>query len=288
MAFTLKDLDPEARAFLAYALLGRKERGAASAEKLRRKPRTPRLPVAEEKILEALLVRITRKINATISAALRGDLDRAKARASRADADLDGLFREALFQDLAIRLSRIVEDPEIVELLDQYGARLNATNGREIERVIGINPVDIDPEITEALLQFRRASVGLITSIAEDQLSQVRDLVDVAANSGMRVETLAAQIQERHNVSESRARLIARDQTLKTNGDLTRLRHEKIGVTEYIWDTSGDSRVRPDHRALDGSTQRWDDPPVTNPEGDRNHPGEDYQCRCIAIPVLPE
>jgi hypothetical protein len=46
--------------------------------------------------------------------------------------------------------------------------------------------------------------------------------------------------------------------------------------------------VRERHAELDGERFRWDDPPVTNEDGDENHPGEDYQCRCTAYPVLPE
>lgn len=42
------------------------------------------------------------------------------------------------------------------------------------------------------------------------------------------------------------------------------------------------------HQELDGTEQSWDDPPVTNEDGDRNHPGEDYQCRCVAYPILDE
>ena len=32
----------------------------------------------------------------------------------------------------------------------------------------------------------------------------------------------------------------------------------------------------------------WDDPPVTNDDGDTNAPGEDYRCRCVAIPQIAE
>jgi SPP1 gp7 family putative phage head morphogenesis protein len=66
------------------------------------------------------------------------------------------------------------------------------------------------------------------------------------------------------------------------------VRQTQAGISEYEWSTSGDERVRSSHDELDGTRQSWDDPPVTNDDGDTNHPGEDYQCRCVAIPVLPD
>ena len=47
----------------------------------------------------------------------------------------------------------------------------------------------------------------------------------------------------------------------------------------YEWRTRGDGRVRSSHRENDGQVFSWDNPPPTG------HPGEDYGCRCRAIPV---
>lgn len=74
---------------------------------------------------------------------------------------------------------------------------------------------------------------------------------------------------------------------LKANAKLNEDRQKEAGVERYIWSAGADDRVRPMHRDLDGKTFRWDDPPITNPQGDRNHPGQDYQCRCGAIPLMP-
>lgn len=53
-------------------------------------------------------------------------------------------------------------------------------------------------------------------------------------------------------------------------------------TTHYIWRTRGDSKVRSSHAKRDGQIFSWDDPP----EG--GHPGENYGCRCTAVPYLPE
>jgi SPP1 gp7 family putative phage head morphogenesis protein len=92
-------------------------------------------------------------------------------------------------------------------------------------------------------------------------------------------------MSDRTDVSDSRAKLIARDQVAKLTGELTKERQLDMGVTGYIWRTVGDERVRDSHSEVDGKFFTWDNPPF---ETDGNHPGEDYQCRCWAEPVLPE
>lgn len=44
----------------------------------------------------------------------------------------------------------------------------------------------------------------------------------------------------------------------------------------YIWRTRGDGKVRKSHTANNGKIFAWENPPKTG------HPGEDYNCRCIA------
>lgn len=52
--------------------------------------------------------------------------------------------------------------------------------------------------------------------------------------------------------------------------------------THYIWRTRGDGKVRSSHAANDGRVFAWDSPPSTG------HPGEEFGCRCVAEPFLPQ
>lgn len=77
-------------------------------------------------------------------------------------------------------------------------------------------------------------------------------------------------------------------------GDLSRLQQKDAGCKRYKWRTQRDSRVRSCHRALEGKIFSWDNPPMMWREtahgivytGERCNPGEDWGCRCIAIPVF--
>lgn len=139
-----------------------------------------------------------------------------------------------------------------------------------------------DVRIAELIDRAMRSNVMLIQEAASEIANKVSAILEIPTNSGLRAEELADQIRASTGVSESRAALIARDQTLKLSGNLTQARQVAAGVTSYIWSTSNDERVRPEHEALSGETFSWDAPP------DVGHPGEDIQCRCVAIPIISE
>jgi hypothetical protein len=67
----------------------------------------------------------------------------------------------------------------------------------------------------------------------------------------------------------------------------------------YVWETTGDERVRESHIFMDGALCRWDDSTVLSQDGGKTwidrpisavqlHPGMDYQCRCSALAYWQE
>jgi SPP1 gp7 family putative phage head morphogenesis protein len=167
--------------------------------------------------------------------------------------------------------------------LDRVFGRVDKTNEAEQKRLIGIKT-----QVPKRLLaSFRKENVTLIKSLADYQLNEISDILDEGFATGKRVETIRKEIEDKFSVARSKADLLARDQVLKLNADMAQARQAAAGITEYVWSASADERVRDMHLSLDGSRQSWDDPPATNEAGDTNHPGQDYQCRCVAIPVLP-
>ena len=171
------------------------------------------------------------------------------------------------------------------QIAETHALATNEFNRKQMttifERAVGVAPIAAEPWLSTEVSGFVKTNVELIKSIPDKFFTEVRGLVIRGSKYGTRTEELAGQIKGRYKVSDSRARLIARDQTSKLNGDLTSLRQTNAGVTEYIWRTSLDERVRDTHAAKEGQTFSWNDPP-----SDTGHPGEDYQCRCVAEPVI--
>lgn len=130
-------------------------------------------------------------------------------------------------------------------------------------------------------------NVALIKTIPQESLGRMRQIVLEGYRNGETTTAIVKQIQRTYSVDRRHAQLLARDQIAKLNGDITQQQQQDAGVVEYVWSTSGDSRVRPSHAALNHKRFRWDDPPVVDEKtGRRCHPGKDYQCRCCALPVF--
>lgn len=171
-------------------------------------------------------------------------------------------------------------------VLERVGGRVAKKTHDETKRLIGISRTSASVD-KKTIAAWRKTNVDLIVTLGETQKSQLQDVLDQATDEGWHVKQLREEIQERFDVTKSHADLIARDQTLKLNSQLTKERQTSVGISEYIWSSSSDERVREMHDKLDGTRQSWDDPPETNEDGDHNHPGEDYQCRCVAVAVVP-
>ena len=80
---------------------------------------------------------------------------------------------------------------------------------------------------------------------------------------------------------------------------VTQARMRSIGLELYVWSTSGDEKVRPSHKLMDGLLCRWDDATVYREDGGKTwkprpagavrlHPGMDIQCRCVALAYFDE
>lgn len=139
------------------------------------------------------------------------------------------------------------------------------------------------PNIEERVNELTVSNIQLIKSIRTQYLDKVQNAVMQAMVQGTLNKDLAEQLKKLGKDVESRAMLIARDQSSKLNAALTRARHEEAGIKKYMWSTSGDERVRASHAEKDGQIFEY-----TNPPADTGHPGHDVNCRCVQIPVLDD
>lgn len=272
---TAQDLvDIIARPILARRSLARRPAG---------RPRDPRrLEARYTRDLDRLNARLGREVLRVLGPALR-EIEREQDGQRQ---DQVGAGLEVALGTLRAVLTRLVQRTA-PGLVDRQGRAINGFNTREIERVIRVSLGDQDGRAQQLLATWRSENLALIQSLPDRLLSDIQEILERAIPAGVPVRQLRTMLQQRINVSRSRAELIARDQTLKANSNLTQVRHEEAGIRQYRWSTSRDERVRSSHAALEGQVFSWSRPPVTNAAGDRNHPGEDFQCRCVAIPVIP-
>lgn len=159
------------------------------------------------------------------------------------------------------------------------------------DRVSGMD-LFIDDAPLETLMGLATANnVNLIQTLISEAQGKVENVVYEGFRSGLRHEEIAKQIKgfidpKNENVKGNiayRAKFIARDQVTKLNAEVSKSRQTNLGIKRYIWRTSRDERVRDSHRSKEGKTFSWNDPP-----SDTGHPGEDFNCRCTAEPVIED
>jgi len=166
---------------------------------------------------------------------------------------------------------------------------------RVVRQTLGVNILDdyyMGEFYRDTLRQWTTNNIGLIKSLPGQTMTRMTNIIQGGYLRGASNTEMSRLIQEAYGVEKDRALFIARDQTSKLNADLTQQQQKDAGVEEYVWDSSGDGRVRPCHRYLNGKSFSWNDPPEMWYEtkkgrvytGRNCHPGEDYQCRCVALP----
>jgi len=131
--------------------------------------------------------------------------------------------------------------------------------------------------------------------LAFETVAQLRRDTKKLIFGGRCREDIRDFIKNRLQISETRAKFIARQETALLTVEFQKLQYEEIGVEKYEWMTVGDHIVRgyepddkADHKSLDGEIFSWDNPPSARHFSTKTpcHPGEDYNCRCQAKPIV--
>lgn len=176
-------------------------------------------------------------------------------------------------------------------LPEKIAERLNAKNlfdkslyqtDRDIQKTlkgITVSPKLTDKERLKIATEYNLNMQRYIKGWTEKEIINLREMIEKESIAGQRFENLVKIIEKRYDVGKSKAKFLARQETGLMMSKFKEARYVDAGSEGYIWKTvagSAKSPVRPMHKALDGKYIRWDDPPITNPQGDRNHAGEDY------------
>ena len=169
-----------------------------------------------------------------------------------------------------------------------------------IERARGVDVTDIidKMDIGDVVAEAIKENVDLIKSIKTDFINDIGAQIFEDFKKGTRQADLVKNIYERGNVTYSRAKFIARDQTAKVNAAFNEARERKLGVDIYRWSGTGDERERKSHFVLNNMICKYSDPTVYSDDGGETwkkrssigayegNPGTDYQCRCLALPQI--
>lgn len=129
-----------------------------------------------------------------------------------------------------------------------------------------------------------------ITDFAKKEIVQLRKDIQSNTFAGRRYGDIIKSIQKSYEVTTNKAKFLARQETNLLMTKFKETRYIKAGVRQYKWGCVAGTAahpVRPDHKRLEGKIFSWDNPPVTDLKTNaRNNPGQDYNCRCYAKPIV--
>lgn len=155
-----------------------------------------------------------------------------------------------------------------------------------------VKQIGVVPEVTTGTVKVIAKDYSdnmrlYIKSWTADNIKDLRQTVLQNTFNGYRAETLVKGLQRNYAVSLNKAKFLARQETSLLMSKYREKRYKDSGVARYQWSSAGDARVRDRHAELDGKVFTWDNPPIIDQAtGRRGHPGEDFGCRCVAVPVV--
>jgi uncharacterized protein with gpF-like domain len=169
-------------------------------------------------------------------------------------------------------------------------ATLAAALNAEPAEIKVIDPPAMDEFIKESIAE----NVRLIKTIPNIYFNDVSSALYKHFSGAPLPEGITERLSAIGSITKNRAAFIARDQVSKLNGQLTRYRHESVGIYKYNWRNSQDQRVvgnptglypKPtkghgDHWSREGKLYYYNNPPADG------NPGYAYNCRCYAEGVL--
>ena len=259
---------------------------------------TPQIPASAEREY----IRTTNAYMRILKEELEKELPKLKD-AYKVNRDAEVQMRHDSATDLMVAVSQIfntVKDRVVartagfglrrkLELLANMNRKLTVKEWkRAIKATLGIDIREdyyLGDFYTGKMKEWVENNVSLIQTIPEESLERMREIVYQGFTDGKTTTSMIKEMQRTYGISKRRAALIARDQTSKLNGQIQQAQQLDAGINEYIWCSTGDSRVRSSHAALNGKKFSWNNPPDVG-HGRRCNPGEDYQCRCIGRPVF--
>lgn len=177
-------------------------------------------------------------------------------------------------------------DSPNIDLFDNIRDLLFAYDSSLTDKLeaIGIKEELDEDKLNKISENYENNMKRYIKDATEEEIIDLRKYVRDLYLAGGREKELSELVKERIGVCERRAKFIARQEMNLMSTSYQKEKMVSAGSWGYEWRAR--ANARPMHKALDRQIFTWDNPPVTNPQGQHNHPGEDFGCLCVAVSLF--
>lgn len=262
--------------------------------KARKQPEPTALAREYQRLINEVIAEYEKATNEVLLPVIEYAINQNKLELGRFDSwvdDIDSALNTVI--SLTIDRTRYI-DAAMLSMASKLG-EFNQSQFKKItDATLGVNVALNEPWLDDELKAWSKQNVRLVKSVPDQEHTQISRIALEGVRSGKPVREIQAEIAERHKISKGRAKTIARTETGKLNGELTKRRQQEIGIETYFWRTSRDDAVRVSHQVMNGLLCRWDDDTVYSDDGGATwnkrssiggyigRPGEDFNCRCGA------
>ena len=255
----------------------------------RRPPRSTRVQISEwakVRRAESEYARQLRQVAQAIGHFVRGLFPRGKPAHPDALTQLNAAlagYSETITPWAEAVANRMLAD--VAQRDERAWARMGDRMSRALRREVQETPLG-------SIVRQRLADqVMLIKSLPLEAAQRVQALTVKQFIEGGRSTDIIDAIMASGDVTISRANLIGRTEVGRTQMEFSRARAERVGSTGYVWRAVMDADTRKRHRQLNGTFQKWSEPPIASDPGQkimRYHAGAGPGCRCYCEPVVPD
>lgn len=203
---------------------------------------------------------------------------------------------EKLFEDMADKTAKAISDMDIKHYAAETAHKVKMAVRKTFTKEMALQP---ELESREGLLaeythtdqlpivQYEDNIKTSAKNFAYEEIVNMREKLMDMIYKGEPREDVRKYIARRLKVSKERAKFIATQETRLFTTQFKKEQYKEVGLNKYKWSVTRDSKLRDSHRHLANSIQTWDNAPVVDPKtGRRAHAGADFNCRCVAIPIV--
>lgn len=145
--------------------------------------------------------------------------------------------------------------------------------------------VAVDINLGELSLKYTTETEKPIKDYIQSELETLREKVQGFIINGEGSNALKSYLHTREGMNENKARFIARQETSLLLSEIQKEKYMKAGAKSFRWVAWNDGRTRPLHKSFNGKIFSFDNPPL-NEKGEPTLPGQDFGCRCVALPIF--
>ena len=214
-----------------------------------------------------------------------------------ADAGQGGNFAK-VFLAMAARVRRKLLKQFGTERLDrmteQYTGKVDKRNKaefyRRISTSIGISREELEATegLTSQINAFKAETQQWVKKMRDDTLQQWTSNTIRLMAEGKGLPEILSQFDGMVEQRKGHAKMVARTQISTFNSLTSKARAQNLGITKAIWVSARDERTRPSHQERDGKEYLLSEGLYSAVDGKTLLPGTDFQCRCLALMIIPE